>query len=104
MVAEFRTLVIGGQARLPKELSPTEVFQVVVELNVERGEIVDCSFKPCLPTIEKILKKIMIGANLEKQGGEILEAVEKQLYHRSKKAVISAIKDLFREYREYRYR
>lgn len=97
------TLILGGQARLPKELSTGTVFQLVVELDFERNEVLDVNCAPCLPLIERFLKQAMTGMNLEEDMETLLEGIEKRLIHRSKKAVSTAIKDLVREYREYKH-
>ena len=104
MKPKGRILVLGGQARLPKELSAGEVFQVVVELDPATVEVLEVSFAPCLPVIEKMLRQLMIGMNLETDVNDLLDEIEQRLHHKSKKAVMTAIKDLFREYREYKYR
>ena len=98
------TLIIGGQARLPKELSTGEVFQIIAEVDPERSEVLDVSFSPCLPVLDKMLREIVVGANLEMESSRLMEIIEERLHHRSKKAVITAIKDLAREYKEFRYR
>jgi len=99
-----RTIVLGGQARLPKELSTGEVFQIVVELDLATGEVIDASFGPCLPVVEKMLKHYMMGINLETETPDVLKVIEQRLSHKSRKAILTAIKDLLREYREYQYR
>ena len=104
MASEKATLVLGGQARLPKELSTGEVFQIVVEMNPETNEILEVSCGPCVPIIEKFVRELLIGVNLEADLSDLLEAVDKRLHHRSKKAVSTAVKDLVREFREYKYR
>ena len=97
-------LVIGGQARLPKELSLGEVFQTVVEVDPNSNEVLDASFSPCSPIIERMLKQMIIGINLTSEVVGLLDTIEKRLYHRNKKAVITSIKDVAREYREYQDR
>jgi hypothetical protein len=97
------TLILGGQARLPKELSTGTVLQIVVELDVERNRVLDVNCSPCIPLIEEFLKQSMSGMNLEQDMETLLEAIEKRLVHRSKKAVGTAVKDLVREYREYKH-
>jgi hypothetical protein len=104
MESKERTLIIGGQARLPKELSVGEVFQVVVELDPTKVEVLDVSFTPCVPVIEKMLRQLMIGMKLETDLNQVLDEIEQRLHHKSKKAVMTAIKDLVREYREYQFR
>ncbi len=103
MQTKKHTLILGGQARLPKEISTGQVFQVVVELDPEENRVIRASFAPCPSVIEDFLKQMIIGVNLETQLNDVLVAVEQRLQLRSKKAVLTAIKDLDRAYREYRY-
>lgn len=102
MKFDANTLIVGGQARLPKELSTGEVFQVVVEVDRDTSKVLEASFSPCLPVIEKMLRQELIGVSLDTEASSILETIEKRLYHRNKRAVITAVKDVVREYKEYR--
>jgi Domain of unknown function (DUF3870) len=104
MILNERTLIFGGQARLPKELSDNEVFQVMVAVEVDTGKIVEADFTPCPPLIMGMLKQMMIGMSLPNDVNDLLAEVDRRLFHKSKKAAITAIKDLAREFREYQYR
>jgi hypothetical protein len=97
------TLVVGGQARLPKELASGGVFQLVVELDPKKGEIIEMSCAPCLPVVEKVLRELLVGIKLETEHDIVLEGIERRIIHRGKKAMSTAVKDLVREYREYKY-
>jgi Domain of unknown function (DUF3870) len=99
-----RTLIFGGQARLPKELSDNEVFQVMVAVEMDTGKVVEADFTPCPPLIMAMLRQMMIGMSLPNDVNDLLGEVERRLFHKSKKAAITAIKDLAREFREYQYR
>lgn len=99
-----KTLIFGGQARLPKELSAAEVFQVMAAVEVDTGKVVETDFTPCPPLIMGMLKQMMVGMSLQNDVNDLLVEIEQRLFHKSKKAVITAIKDLVREYREYQYR
>jgi hypothetical protein len=103
MSSTTNTLIVGGQARLPKELSTEEVFQVVVEVERDTHKVLEASFSPCLPVIEKMLRALMIGVRLDTEAMNILETLEQGLYHRNKRAIMTAIKDLVREYKEYQF-
>jgi hypothetical protein len=99
-----KTLIFGGQARLPRELSAVEVFQVVAVVEVDTGKVVETDFTPCPPLITSMLKQMTAGMSLQNDTNDLLNEIEQRLHHKSKKAVITSIKDLFREYREYQYR
>lgn len=98
------TFVFGGQARLPKEISAIEVFQVIAHVEVATGKVVEVDFMPCPTLITGMLRQMMVGMSLQSDVGDLLVQIEQRLYHKSKKAVITAIKDLVREYREFLYR
>ena len=98
------TYIFGGQARLPKELSAVEVFQVIAHVEVSTGKVVEVDFVPCPPLIIGMLKQMMVGMSLQTDVNDLLVQIEQRLFHKSKKAVITAIKDLVREYREFLYR
>jgi hypothetical protein len=97
-------LIFGGQARLPKELSAAEVLQAVAEVEISSGKVLAVEFNPCPPLIARMLKQMMVGMSLQNDVSDLLTEIEQRLFHKNKKAVITAIKDLFREYREYQYR
>ena len=103
MKEEKQTVYMGGQSRLPKDLSQGEPFQVVVEFEPETAKVVEASFSPCLPIVSDFLRGLMIGINLETETEPVLEEISKRFRHRSQKAVIAAIRDMLREYKEFKY-
>ena len=48
MLNRKTSLILGGQARLPKELSAGEVFQVAVELDPAGNKVLAVSCGPCV--------------------------------------------------------
>ncbi len=104
MKLKGKTMVFGGQARLPKELSNNEVLQAVVEIELSGGKVLEAEFSPCPELITGFLKKLMIGMTLPDDAEDLLQLIEQRLYYKGKKAVITAIKDLVREYKEHQYR
>ena len=97
------TLILGGQSRLPKELSAGEVFQVIVEVELDTGDVIEASFGPCLPIIREFLRQLIVGISLKTEVNKIMEVIDRRVHHRSKKAILAAIKDVLREYKEYQY-
>ena len=104
MESEKQTIILSGQARLPKNLSAEEVIQIIIEMNPDTDEIIDVSCSPCSSVIDKFLRKLMTGKSMESGPADLLEAIENRFHHRSQKAILTALRDLFREYREYRER
>jgi hypothetical protein len=94
------TLIFGGMARLPKEFTEAEVLQVIAEVDGTTGKVLEVEIVPNSPLILKLLKPMMVGMSLRDDYHDLLTAIEQQLYHRTKKAVIVAVKDMIREYRE----
>jgi hypothetical protein len=97
-------LIFGGQARLPRELSATEVFQAIAVVETSSAKVLEVEFSPCPPLIARMLKQMMVGMSLQNDVSDLLTEIEQRLFHKNKKAVMTAIKDMFREYREYQYR
>lgn len=103
MNSESPTLIVGGQARLPKDLSTGEPLQVVVELDSNTNQILDVSFGPCQPVLQEFLIGILKGTNIETDTEMVLDAITKRVRHRSQKAILAAVRDLAREYNEFKY-
>jgi hypothetical protein len=93
-----RTLIVSGQARVPKALSANQVIQVVAELDAASNEVINVNVHPSPPIIQKFLHRVMIGIRLEAGLNEVLDAIEHRLIHPSKAGIITALKDLFREF------
>jgi len=100
MQTKERTLIVGGQARLPKEISEAEVFQVIAEVEAATGKVLEVEIAPGSPLILELLKHLLVGVSLKNDPHELLQEIERRLFHRAKKAVIVATKDMAREYRE----
>jgi Domain of unknown function (DUF3870) len=102
MRSKDQQIILGGQARLPKELFSEETLQVVVELNPAKNEVIAVACTPSLPVIEDWLRQLMIGMNIETGIHDLRKTIENRLHHKSKKSVLAAITDLARVYDEYR--
>ena len=100
MQTKERTLIVGGQARLPKELSEAEVLQVIAEVEAATGKVLAMEIVPSAPLILEMLRQMIVGVSLKNDIHGLLQEIEQRLFHRSKKAVIVAVKDMAREYRE----
>ena len=104
MKPKGRTAFFGGQARLPKELSASEVFQAIAEVDLANGRVVEVEFYPCPDLMGRVLKQMMVGMVLPGDLEDLLQEIELRLYYKGKKAVLTAVKDMVREYKEYLYR
>ena len=100
MQPKERTLIVGGQARLPKELTEAEVFQVIAEVDEGTGKVLEIEIDPSSPLILEMLKQLLVGMSLKNDVHALLQEIDQRLFHRAKKAVIVAVKDMAREYRE----
>lgn len=103
MSSKSPTLIVGGQARLPKDLSTGEPLQVVVELDSNTNKILDVSFGPCQPVLQNFLVGVLKGTDIEADTESVLDTITKRVRHRSQKAILAAIRDLAREYNEFKY-
>jgi hypothetical protein len=100
MPPKERTLIVGGQARLPKEITEAEVFQVIAEVDEGTGKVLAVEIAPNSPLILEMLKQMLVGISLRNGVANLLAEIDQRLFHRAKKAVIVAVKDMAREYRE----
>jgi len=100
MASKGTTMIFGGMARLPKEFTEAEVLQVITEVDAATGKVLEVELVPPSPMILKLLRPLMVGICLKDDYHDLLTEIEQQLFHRTKKAVIVAVKDMIREYRE----
>jgi Domain of unknown function (DUF3870) len=100
MQSKEKTLIVGGQARLPKEMSDAEVFQVIAEVEAATGKVLEVEMIPCPALIAGLLRPMLVGLSLRDDVSAVLHQIEQRLFHKSKKAVMVAIKDMIWEYRE----
>jgi len=100
MPTQEKKLIFGGMARLPKEFTDAEVFQVIAAVDPSTGKVSDVEILPDSPMILKLLKPMMVGMSLPGDLPDVLQKIELQLFHRYKKAVLVAVKDMVREFRE----
>ncbi len=94
------SLIISGQARLPKDLFPQAVFEVVIEVDRDSGDILDASVGPCLPVVTNFLNRLIIGTNFKAGVKDLLEAINLRIHSRNKKAILAAIRDAIRNYED----
>jgi hypothetical protein len=95
-----KILLIGGQARLPKELVEAGVLQVIAEVDVPTGKVLEVEIIPCPALIAGMLRPMLVGLSLRNDVSALLNEIEQRLFHKSKKAVMVAIRDVVWEYRE----
>lgn len=95
-------VILGGQARLPKELFAEETLQVVVELDPAKNEVIAVGCTPSVPMIEGLLRQLMIGMNLETGIHDLRKSIERRLHYKGARAILAAVTDLARVYDEYR--
>lgn len=94
------TLILSGQARIPKGLSENQVIQVVIELNGDNHEVTNVSVHPSLDVVQNFLRRAMIGINLETGFTPLLETIQNRMNHRSKMGILTALKDLMKGFHQ----
>lgn len=99
---ESGPVFVGGRSRLPKEYEPQAFLDVVVAVDMETDGITNASFSPCPELIAEFLKKELIGKNLRNDEELILNVIDRRIEHRLKKPVLAAVRDLVRNYVEFR--
>jgi Domain of unknown function (DUF3870) len=103
MHRDEKRLIVGGMARLPNDLiTSTPVFQAIATVSLDTGVVEDIEFAPSPDLLSEKLREVLVGRSLLDDGAEILTEIEQRFFHRSKKAVIVAVKDMVREFRESR--
>lgn len=100
MAPKTHTMIFAGMARLPKEFTGAEVFQVIAEVDAATGKVLDIEIAPRTSLISELLKPMLIGQSLSDNMDGVIQMIDLRLFHRAKKAVIVAVKDMAREYRE----
>ena len=100
---EGPSLILGGNARLPKDLTSGTVLELAMEVDLPSGNIIEVSFSPCLPVIHEFLRPLMVGRNIHKDIDLIINTIDQRLIHRTKKAVMAAIRDAIRQFQEHQY-
>jgi Domain of unknown function (DUF3870) len=100
MASKKNTMIFAGMARLPKEFTGAEVFQVIAEVDAANGKVLDVEIAPPTPLILELIKPMIVGQSLSENVNDLVLKIDQRLFHRAKKAVIVAVKDMAREYRE----
>lgn len=98
------TLIFCGNSKLPQNVTARHVFGYLsVELEVDPVgfKIVDvsCTLLPALG--EKILVNALIGCNIEEGVKNAVEEIENRFFSTTKRAVIAAIEDVHKRYKDY---
>ncbi len=99
-----RTMVIGGQARLPKELSENAVLILLAKVDVQTGKIQDVECSPSLDLVHGLFREAALGKKIPDDLEAILSEIDSRLVFKGKKAILTAIKDLSREFQEFKAR
>ena len=104
MSSTKNTIVVGGQARLPKELSANVVLTVMAVLERSTGKILEVDCQPCMNLVKGLLGDILLGKNVPDDLEMILSAMDDRLFFKGKRALMTAIKDLSREFQEQKFK
>lgn len=95
------SFILGGHSRLPKDLAPGVLLEITMEVNLSTGDITEVSVDPCLPVTHEFIRRIMVGKNIHKDVESIINTIHLRLLHRTKKAIMAAIRDAIRQLQEY---
>jgi len=101
---ELYSMIICGTARVPEDSVEKHVFGVFaleIEIDEETTEVLDfvftCPMERCLS--EKILQKTLLGKRLDDGVQRSIEEIDKRLYCACKRAMIAALGDANRRYK-----
>lgn len=95
------TVLLCGQARLPQEMAPPFLFVIFVVVEKRGGRVIKVSCCPTAPLLEKFLQKVMEERSLISDLEDILQEMEASFFGRMKRAVITAIKDLHKQFPDF---
>jgi hypothetical protein len=101
MESKNRSIVIVGQARLPRGLFEQEILQLIVELDSGDGRIMEMAVTPSLPLVEKFLRRQMIGLHLVSGTPSLIRYVQEGLIYRGSKAILAAMTDVVRKHGDF---
>ncbi len=97
-----KPLLLAGLAKLPKELFADDSLQMIVKLDPENHQILEVACVPPFKLINQFFEDLMLGGNLKDDLNFFLGEIDQRFFHRSKKAVLTATRDLGRVYSDYR--
>jgi hypothetical protein len=101
------TLVFAGQARLPQSLTSGERGGVVlVDLVVDASElrVVDVGCTGLSPTVQQLLRDILVSTRLDEGIEPRLAAVERRYHGVARKAICTAVTHAYETYLRWRHR
>lgn len=98
MKRQEESFVICGLSRFPKEFSPFESLLICAEVDPHDDKVLDIACTPCNVITERLLKQIAVGKNLTQEVRGMMEAVDRRLSYLGKKAVLTALKNVHRDY------
>jgi len=99
------TVYFVSYAKLPADISATYVHEVVgvgFLINTKTGIIEDVMVTLISDLVKDFLAYLMIGHNIEEGVDEIIEKVEARFFGQSQKAVVVAIKGVYRRYLQWK--
>jgi hypothetical protein len=97
------TIVIGGSARLPENITAKHVFDyVTIELEIDLFDntIVDlsCTLAPSLGG--KILHNALVGSTVEEGIEKAITRLDRRFFNVNRRVVIAALEDAYRWYKK----
>lgn len=99
------TIYFVSYSKLPADISATYVHEVVgvgFLINVKTGIIEDVMVTLISDLVKEFLAYLIIGHNIEEGIDNIIEKIEKRFFGQSQKAVIVAIKGVYRRYLQWK--
>jgi hypothetical protein len=98
------SIVCVGHARLPEGIPGQEKGIVSIGLEIDpSGEIIDASSTLVTEKGRAFIVSLLIGHNILKDGieGPVL-SIERRYFSTGKKSIISAVRDAYKRFQEYR--
>ncbi|HNW91783.1 MAG TPA: DUF3870 domain-containing protein [bacterium] len=99
------TVILAGFARLPESIAARHhcgFLSIEIELDPHDNRIVDCNCTAVSNLVVKIMGNTLLGSPIESGIRMCMEQLETRLYSVTKRALIAALEDVYRNFQKYR--
>ena len=98
------TIILAGFSRLPEKMTAKNsngFMSVELELDPKDNKVVDFNCSVVSLLVEKVLNNALLGFEIEEGVRECISQIETRHYSVTKRALIAALEDVFRNYQMY---
>lgn len=98
------TIILAGFSRLPEKMTAKNsngFMSVELELDPKDNKVVDFNCSVVSSLVEKVVGNALLGFEIEEGVRECISQIETRHYSVTKRALIAALEDVFRNYQMY---